>query len=123
MYVPMKAGWKTPGLSAGVHCQQIPGASAAELCVAPDSLLPANYGEAVHHAFLVPRLGGEEVHVPIPSAQALEILKDEQLRIGSVLVTMDGRWWEAVRLPDRDPHSVGSGFAFRAPIRAFILRK
>ena len=76
------------------------------LCVAPDSLLPANYGEAVHHAFLVPRLGGEEVHVPIAPAQALEILKDEPLRIGSVLVTMDGRWWEAVRLQDRDPHSV-----------------
>ena len=79
----------------------------AELvCVAPDSLLPANYGEAVHHAFLIPRLGGEEVHVPIAPAQALEILKDERLRIGSVLVTMDGRWWEAVRLQDRDPHSV-----------------
>jgi hypothetical protein len=76
------------------------------LCVAPDSLLPANYGEAVHHAFLVPRLGGEEVHVPIAPAQALEILKDEQLRIGSVLVTMDGRWWEAVHLQDREPHSV-----------------
>jgi len=76
------------------------------LCVAPDSLLPANYGEAVHHAFIAPRLGGEEVRVPIAPAQALEILKDEQLRIGSVMVTMDGRWWEAVRLQDREPHSV-----------------
>jgi hypothetical protein len=74
--------------------------------VAPDSLLPAIYREAVHHAFLVPRLWGEEVHVPIAPAQALEILKDEQLRIGSVLVTMDGRWWEAVHLQDREPHSV-----------------
>jgi hypothetical protein len=76
------------------------------LCVTPDSLLSANYGETVHHAFLIPRLGGEEVHVPIPPPQALEILKDEPLRIGSVLVTMDGRWWEAVRLQDREPHSV-----------------
>jgi hypothetical protein len=76
------------------------------LCVAPDSLLPANYREAVNHAFLVPRLGGEEVHVPIPPAQALKILKDEQLRIGSMMVTMDGRWWEAVGLQDREPHSV-----------------
>jgi hypothetical protein len=76
------------------------------LCVAPDSLLPGNYGEAVHHAFVVPRLGGEEVHVPIAPAQALEILKDEQLRIGSVMVTRDGRWWEAVHLQDREPHSV-----------------
>jgi len=79
----------------------------AELvCVAPDSLLPANYGELVHHAFLVPRLGGEEVQVPIAPAQALEIQKNEQLRIGSVMVTMDGRWWEAVRLQDPEPHAV-----------------
>jgi hypothetical protein len=79
----------------------------AELvCVAADSLLPANYGELVHHAFLVPRLGCEEVHVPIAPAQALEIQKDEQLRIGSIMVSMDGRWWEAVRLQDREPHSV-----------------
>jgi hypothetical protein len=76
------------------------------LCVAPDSLLPANYGEAVSHAFLLPRLRGEEVHVPIPPAQALEILKDEQLRIGSMMVTIDGRCWEAVRLQNREPHSV-----------------
>ena len=76
------------------------------LCVAPDSLLPANYGEAVHNAFLVPRLGDEEVHVPIEPAQALEILKDEPVRIGSVMVTMDGRWWEAVRLQSAEPHSV-----------------
>jgi hypothetical protein len=76
------------------------------LCVAPDSLLPANYGEAVDHAFLVPQPGGEEVHVPIASAQALEILKDEPLRIGSVMVTMDGRWWEAQNLQAGGPHSV-----------------
>ena len=76
------------------------------LCVAPDSLLPANYGEAVHNALLLPRLGDEEVHVPIAPAQALEILKDEPVRIGSVMVTMDGRWWEAVRLQCAEPHSV-----------------
>jgi hypothetical protein len=67
---------------------------------------------------------GEEVHVPKSPAQALEILKDEQLRIGSVLVTMDERWWEAVRLPDRDPHSVGNGrHRLRGSLRAFIQRK
>jgi hypothetical protein len=76
------------------------------LCVAPDSLLPANYREAVRHAFVVPQLGGEEAHVPIPPAQALEILSDEPVRIGSVMATMDGRWWEAVRLQNREPHSV-----------------
>ena len=76
------------------------------LCVAADSLLPANYGEGVRRAFLVPQLGDEEVHVPIAPAQALEILKDEPVRIGSVVVTMDGRWWEAVRLQEGESHSV-----------------
>ena len=76
------------------------------LCVAPDSQLPANYGEAVQHAFLVQEPGGEEVQVPMAPAQALEILKGESMRIGSVIVTMDGRWWDAVRLQIGEPHSV-----------------
>jgi hypothetical protein len=76
------------------------------LCVAPESQLPANYGEAVHHAFLGQDSGGEEVHVPIAPAQALEITKDEPVRIPSVIVTMDGRWWEAVRVQSGEPRSV-----------------
>jgi len=68
------------------------------LCVAPDSLLPENYGEAVDDALFAPQPEGEEVHVPISPAQALKIPKDEPARIGSVVVTMDGRWWEAVLL-------------------------
>jgi hypothetical protein len=79
---------------------------ASLICVAPDSLLEANYGEAVHHAFLVPQSGDEEVHVPLAPAQAHEILKAESVRIGSVIVTMDGRWWDAVRLQMGEPHSV-----------------
>jgi hypothetical protein len=76
------------------------------LCVAPDSQRPENYGEAVHPAFLAQDPGGEEVHVPIAPAQALEITKDEPVRIGSVIVTMDGRWWEAVRVQSGEPRSV-----------------
>jgi hypothetical protein len=79
---------------------------ASLICVAADSQLQANYEEAVHHAFLVPRPGGEEVHVPIAHAQALEILKGESVRIGSVIVTMDGRWWDAVCLQMGELHSV-----------------
>jgi hypothetical protein len=79
---------------------------ASLICVAPDSLLPANYREAVHHAFLTRWPRGGEVHVPIRSPQALEILETEPARIGSVLVTMDGRWWEAVRLQTGDSHAV-----------------
>jgi hypothetical protein len=76
------------------------------LCVAPGSALPADYREAVRHAFLVPRPGGEEVHVPIAPAQALEILKGDQVRIGSIVVTMDGRWWESENLQSGEQHSV-----------------
>jgi hypothetical protein len=76
------------------------------LCVASDSRLPANYSEAVHHAFLVAPPGGKELRVPIAAAEAFEIRKDEPVRIGSVIVTMDGRWWEAVCLQSVEPHSV-----------------
>jgi hypothetical protein len=74
--------------------------------VVPDSQLPANYGEAVQHAFLLQEPEGEEVHVPMAPSQAFEILKGESVRIGSVIVTMDGRWWNAVRLRMWEPHSV-----------------
>jgi hypothetical protein len=76
------------------------------LCVAPDSQLPANYAEGVHHAFLAQDLGGVEVHVPIAPTHALEITEDEPVRIASVIVTMDGRWWEAVRVQSGESRSV-----------------
>ena len=76
------------------------------LCVASDAPLPADYRETVRHAFLVPRSGTEEVHVPIAPAQALEILKDEALRIGSVIVTRDGRWWESENLQRGEQNTV-----------------
>ena len=79
---------------------------AALLCVAPDSKLPANYGEAVRHASLAAQPEGEELHVPIAPDEALEIGKDDPVRIGSVIVTMDGRWWEAVSHQDGEPYSV-----------------
>jgi hypothetical protein len=79
---------------------------ASLLCVASDSRLPANYSEAVHHAFLLVPPVGKELHVPIAAAEAFDIGKDEPVRIGSVIVTMDGRWWEAVCLEAVEPHSV-----------------
>ena len=76
------------------------------LCVGSNSRLPADYMEAVHHAFLVRQPGGEEVHVPIAPAQAVEIQKDQQVRIGSAIVTMDGRWWEAENLQSGEQHLI-----------------
>jgi hypothetical protein len=76
------------------------------LNVAPGSPLPANYKEAVRHAFLASGLEGEELHVPIAPAQAAAILKGDQVRIGSVVVTMDGRWWESENLQSGEQHSL-----------------
>jgi len=72
------------------------------LCVAPESHLPADYKWFVQNACVVERSGGDEVHVPIESAAALEILNKEPVRIGSIIVTMDGRWWEPVNLQSGD---------------------
>jgi hypothetical protein len=71
---------------------------AALLCVAPDTPLDSDYGDTASHAVLANRVGYEEVHVAISPDQANRLLRGDWLRIGSVLVTMDGRWWLADRL-------------------------
>jgi hypothetical protein len=76
------------------------------LCAAPDSLLPADYREALRRAFIVRRPGGDAVHVPIASAPAFEILQEERVRLGSIIVTMDGRWWEFEDLQSGVQHCV-----------------
>ena len=76
------------------------------LCVAPALHLPAGYGEALREAFLVRRPRGEEIHVPIAPSWALEILKDERVQIGSIIVTMDGRSWEAQNLQSGEQYFV-----------------
>jgi hypothetical protein len=77
------------------------------LCVGSDTPLPPDYAEAVKGGFLTERLGREEVHVPIERVQASQLLKGNWVRIGSILVTMDGRWWRAHRLlEDREQHLI-----------------
>jgi hypothetical protein len=76
------------------------------LALAAGSALPAQYSEAVRHACYVQRAGGDEVNVPIARAQALEILKGDTVHIGSMIVTMDGRWWESDNLQSGERHSV-----------------
>jgi hypothetical protein len=68
------------------------------LSLSVDSPLPADYRKAVHHAVVVRGPEGEKVHVPIQPWQSLKISKGEPVRIGSIIVTMDGRWWESERL-------------------------
>jgi len=76
------------------------------LSVAPGSPLPQHYGDAVHNSLLVSRNGREEVQVPIAAAHAMEILQHDPVRIASVIVTMDGRWWEAENLQSEQQHSI-----------------
>ena len=68
------------------------------LYVAPGTQLPVDYREAVHRAFIADGRRGEELHVPLDPAQAIKILRGDAMRFGSVVVTMDGRWWQAERL-------------------------
>ena len=66
------------------------------LCVAPQSKLPADYADEVRRATLCEESG--QLEVPISSSEALEALMAEKVRITSVVVTMDGRWWQADQL-------------------------
>lgn len=76
------------------------------LWVAPDSPLLADYRNAVPRASLMECSGDEELHVPVGPAQALSILNRKQVRLGSVVVTMDGRCWESKSLQEGEGYSV-----------------
>ena len=76
------------------------------LGVSAGAPLPPDYAEAVRHAALVVEQGREEVHVPIAAEQAWEILKGGPVRIASIIVTMDGRWWESETLESGEKYSV-----------------
>lgn len=79
---------------------------AVVLGVAAGAPLPPDYEDAVRQAAYVETQGREEVHVPITAAQGLEILKSGPVRIASILVTMDGRWWEPENLQSGEPYRV-----------------
>jgi hypothetical protein len=76
------------------------------LAVATGSPLPRDYRDDVRRASFVQVREGQEVHVPIAAAEALEILKGDPVRIASILVTMDGRWWESENLQSGEQYSV-----------------
>jgi hypothetical protein len=76
------------------------------LCVAHGSPLSEDYRRAIPDAFLEQRAGREELHVPIGTAQALAILESNEVHLSSIVVTMDGRWWESKSLQSGSRHSV-----------------
>jgi hypothetical protein len=65
--------------------------------VLPAIPLAGGFADAVSRAYLVASEDDDELHVPLDAAQALELLKHDPVRIGSIVVTMDGRWWESAR--------------------------
>ena len=66
--------------------------------VLPATPLAGGFADAVGRAALVACEEGDELHVPLDAAQAREVFQHDPVRIGSIVVTMDGRWWESVRL-------------------------
>jgi hypothetical protein len=68
------------------------------LSVAAGAPLPADYREAVRAASLVAGPYGDEIHVPLAPAACRQILQQDYVQIGSILVSMDGRWWESGNL-------------------------
>ena len=77
---------------------------ATVLGMAGGTPLLADYRESVRNARYVQSQGREELHVPISAAQALEILKGDPVRINSIVVTMDGRWWQSEELQSGEQH-------------------
>jgi hypothetical protein len=66
--------------------------------VLPAMHVAGEFADAVPRALLVSSDDGDELHVPLNAAQAAEILKHDPVRLGSIVVTADGRWWESARL-------------------------
>lgn len=72
--------------------------AAAAPPILPATVLAGGFADAVERAWLVSSEDGDEIHAPLSEAQALEILGHDPVRLGSIIVTMDGRWWQSARL-------------------------
>ena len=78
----------------------------ATMLSAAGSSLPADFAGAVRRAAYNPDHGDEEIRVPLAAEQALRVLHTDRVRIGSTIVTMDGRWWESESVQSGDRHCV-----------------
>ena len=83
------------GQTAGVPPAVLP---ATFLGTQRDARLSGDSPEAIENAHLVGGPQGQELHIPIKPDQVMQILKDVPVGIGSLVVTADGRWWEAAQL-------------------------
>jgi hypothetical protein len=77
------------------------------LASAPDASFHPDYQRAVHDAIVV-NAGGEkqELHVPISQEQVRKIFEATQFRIASLVITMDGRWWQSEKLVSGDRNAI-----------------
>lgn len=83
------------GQTAGVSPAVLP---ATFLGTPRDACLSGDSPEAIDNAHLVDRPGGPELHIPIKLHQVMQILNDAPVGIGSLVVTADGRLWEAAEV-------------------------
>ena len=97
------------GLTAAITPAILP---ATFVGTARDTRISDDYPEAIENAYLVDSPEGQELHVPIKPKQVMQILTETPVGIGSMVVTMDGRWWQAGKLQGGDediivyrPHS------------------
>jgi hypothetical protein len=64
----------------------------------PPAVLPATALEGPQNALDRATVLADEIHVPLDQSQALELLRHDPVHIGSIIVSMDGRWWHSARL-------------------------
>jgi hypothetical protein len=63
-----------------------------------DASLSGDSPEAINNAQLVDGPEGQELHIPIKPDLLMQILKEAPVGIGSLVVTADGRCWEAAQI-------------------------
>lgn len=78
----------------------------ALLALAEDSHLPSDFPDRIQQAVCVSNEGRQEIRVPITAAEAAGILAAAPMRIGCVVLTLDGRWWESETLESGEQHNI-----------------
>ena len=102
----LQAAWTSPEYAYPAHLEifcDVVYALLGRIAPPDPPVLPAvhlagEFAADVSRATLVCSEDGEELHVPLEASEVAEVLEHDPVRIGSIVVTMDGRWWESVRL-------------------------
>jgi hypothetical protein len=76
------------------------------LCSASDARLFDNYAEAVRRATVAGGGDEEQLEVPITPAQSKALLGGDGFQVASIVVTMDGRWWQAHRFRGGEQNAI-----------------